>query len=542
MQFGLTPIIPTVTLTLTHQISAGDLNFNMLVQEKSAPLTELCDIFNLTNIVKEPTCFPKNSNPSLVDVILTNNPKTFNGTRICDTGLSDVHRLVACVMKNTVKQTRNGKTTYRSFKNLDETALLRHIENAPLHVADIFDDIDDVCWAHEKLLSEVIDEHIPVKERKSRPSKAPYMNGKLRKEINYKKKLRRTFENSRTTTNWNNFRIQRNKVTSLKRAAIRGYFFERCSGGPQSTDFWPTIKPFLSKGSANSLNICLLEDENVVNDPVSVCNIFNNHFSNIANDIGRDLSEEEVQNHTSVNKIREHVPIGSVPFVFKPILERQVDKYITSIGKKKATGLDDLSAKVLKIIKQPYLCHLTRLINRMFEDSTFPKYMKNARVTPIYKKEDPLLKKYYRPVSVLPIRSKIFERALADQLDDYFRALFHPFLSAYRKGYSCQSTLLALTEDWRQSLDGGHFVGAILMDLSKAFDCLPHRLLLEKLRAYNLAESAVSLLGSCLSDREQCVKIGNAQSASLPMCKGVPQGSIIGPLLFNIFINQYFHQ
>ena len=130
---------------------------------------------------------------------------------------------------------------------------------------------------------------------------------------------------------------------------------------------------------------------------------------------------------------------------------------------------------------------------------------------------------------------------MVDQLDDYFRAHFHPFLSAYRKGYSCQSTLLALTEDWRQSLDGGHFVGAILMDLSKAFDCLPHRLLLEKLRAYNLAESAVSLLGSYLSDREQCVKIGNAQSASLPMYKDVPQGSIIGPVLFNIFINYIFH-
>ena len=154
------------------------------------------------------------------------------------------------------------------------------------------------------------------------------------------------------------------------------------------------LKPFLSKGSANSLNICLLEDGNVVNDTVSVCNVFNDHFSNIANDIGRDLSEEEVQNHTSVIKIREHVPTGSVPSVpFKPISERQVDKYITSIGKKKATGLDDLSAKVLKIIKKPYLCHLTRMINRMFEDSTFPKHMKNARITPIYKKEGPLLKK-----------------------------------------------------------------------------------------------------------------------------------------------------
>ena len=296
-------------------------------------------------------------------------------------------------MKNTIKQKRNGKTMYRSFKNLDETALLRDIENAPLHIADIFDDIDDVCWAHEKLLSEVIDEHIPVKERKQKPSKAPYMNGKLRKEIDYKKQLRRTFEKSRTTNNWNHFRMQRNKVTSLKRAAIRGYFFERCSGGPQSKDFWPTINPFLSKGFANGVDICLLEDGNVVNDPVSVCNVFNDNFSNIANDIGRDLSEEEVQNHTSVIKIREHVPTASVPFVFKPISERQVDKYITSIGKKKATGLDDLSANVLKIIKKPYLCHLTRMINRMFEESTFPKHMKNARITPIFKKEDPLLKK-----------------------------------------------------------------------------------------------------------------------------------------------------
>ena len=126
-------------------------------------------------------------------------------------------------------------------------------------------------------------------------------------------------------------------------------------------------------------------------------------------------------------------------------------------------------------------------------------------------------------------------------MDDYFRVLFHPFLSASRKGYSCQSTLLALTEDWRQSLDGGHFVGAILMDLSKAFDCLPHRLLHEKLRAYNLAESTVSFLGSYLSDREQCVKIGNARSASLPMCKDVPQGYIIDPVLVNIFINDIFH-
>ena len=279
-------------------------------------------------------------------------------------------------------------------------------------------------------------------------------------------------------------------MTSLKRAAIRGYFFERCAGGAQSRDFWPTIKPFLSKGSKNSQEICLLENGNVISDPDSVCNIFNDHFSKIANDIGRNLNDEEVKNHESVQKIRENIP-RSEPLVFKQVSEKQVNRYIRSIGNAKATGLDNHSAKILKIIQPCYVTHLTRLVNRMFAESTFPESMKNARVTPIFKKEDPLLKKYYRPVSVLPIRSKIFERAMVDQLNDHFQTLFHPFLSAYRKGYSCQSTLLALTEDWKKALDDGHYVGAILMDLSKAFDCLPHKLLLEKLRAYNI-EDAIS--------------------------------------------------
>ena len=521
-------------------ILLGDLNFNMLSREKSAPLTDLCDIFDLSNLVKEATCFTKNSDPSLVDVFLTNRPRTFNGTLVCDTGLSDVHRLVACVMKNKLKAKPKEKTMHRCFKNLDENALRHDIETAPLHVAEIFDELDDVCWMQEKLLSAIIDEHIPVKERKQRHIKAPFMNGKLRKEINYKKKLRRTFENSRTDKNWNNFRTQRNKVTSLKRAAIRGYFFERCAGGAQSRDFWPTIKPFLSKGSKNSQEICLLENGNVISDPDSVCNIFNDHFSKIANDICRNLNDEEVKNHESVQKIRENIP-RSEPLVFKQVSEKQVNRYIRSIGNAKATGLDNHSAKILKIIQPCYVTHLTRLVNRMFAESTFPESMKNARVTPIFKKEDPLLKKYYRPVSVLPIRSKIFERAMVDQLNDHFQTLFHPFLSAYRKGYSCQSTLLALTEDWKKALDDGHYVGAILMDLSKAFDCLPHKLLLEKLRAYNISEHAVSLLSSYLSDRKQCVKIGRAQSTHLPMSKGVPQGSIAGPVLFNVFINDIFY-
>ena len=162
------------------------------------------------------------------------------------------------------------------------------VERIPFHMSYVFDDPDDVYWAHEYLLKEIIDEHVPVKERRCRPNKPPFMNSDLRKAIYTKRMLRNKYIKCRSPRNWDNYRKQRNLVTKLKRQSLRCYFFERCHRGPRSKDFWPTIKPFLyKKGSKDDPTILLNEDGKIISDQKDVCNVFNEFFVNVAKDTVR---------------------------------------------------------------------------------------------------------------------------------------------------------------------------------------------------------------------------------------------------------------
>ena len=173
--------------------------------------------------------------------------------------------------------------------------------------------------------------------------------------------------------------------------------------------------------------------------------------------------------------------------------------------------------------------------------SILPDDLKFAEVSSLFKRNDALNKSNYRPVSVLIALSKIYEKAVSIQVTDHFNSIFSALLSAFRKGYSCQSTLLNMVENFKCALDKGEYVACISMDISKAFDCLPHCLTICKLHAYGFSRDACKLIASYLYKRKQRVRIGEIKNDWKEMNKGVPQGSILGPLIFNIFMNDLFY-
>ncbi len=403
-----------------------------------------------------------------------------------------------------------------------------------------------------------LDKCAPIKTKNVRGNQNVFMTKDLSKAIMDRSRYKNTYNKNPTPQNRGIFKRQRNYCVFLRRKAKKEAFQKVTENFRSNTkQFYKLMKPFLSnKVLSESVDITLAENGHMITDTKNVVDIFNQYYiniveltsgkapTNIANEIPcGDFPPEIInnilltfRNHPSVQAIKKQKhDIKS--FSFKEVTEEEIYNLLLKLDHKKSTGEDNLPPKYVKAVSDLLAPPFTKVINMSIKECFFPNKAKIALVTPLFKSLERVLKKNYRPASVLSTFSKILEWVIKSQIVPYMDSYLSKFVSAYRKNDSAQHVLLRLIEEWRQNMDQNKLVGAVLMDLSKAFDCIPHDLLIAKLDAYGFSENALIYIYSYLKGRKQAVKIGNVISELLEILSGIPQGSILGPILFNIFIN-----
>ena len=319
-------------------------------------------------------------------------------------------------------------------------------------------------------------------------------------------------------------------------------------------EFWNLVRPFLTnKGTFSNDFITIKDKDRFVDDEGELVELFNNHYINIVektsgkppeNSFGNYENNADIvnaiikknENHPSILKINENFTPKST-FQLPRAEVSDINKLLKGINIKKTTGPDTIPPKLGKLSADVIDSHLCNIINLDIDKNDFSDGGKIASVRPMFKKKPRQELENYRPVSILNTFSKIYERYIHNSLTPFVDNFLSVFISAYRKTYSSNHVLIRLIENWKQSLDRKKFVGGLLMDLSKAFDCIPHELLIAKMHAYGFELNTLVFFYCYLKNRKQNVKINNTYSVFQVLLSGVPQGSILGPILFNIFIN-----
>jgi len=516
-------------------IITGD--FNLHVNNSLAPYVssflDLLDTFNLTQHI----AFPTHDSDNTLDLLITRSTSSLVSSTDCTyTPISD-HRFISSTLSiptnsrppRVIKPTR--KINSINITNFSNDILASTLYTSPAStLAPYLDQFSSTLTA-------LLDKHAPLKTTSclSRPHK-PFITPEIKKEKSKRSKLETIFRRNKTPQNDTNFKEQAKIVSKLITAARRTFFrntISTCSQQPKK--LWKTLDNLLCRKPPPSLpnSTC----------PASLASAFLQYFNDkVTNLCARftPLTPTLIQNLNPP-------PLSAPPPLsdFCPASCLEVRNAILS-SSNSTSPLDLIPTKLLKSCIDSLLPPITTIINLSLAEGTFPASFKTAIVKPLLKKyslpHDDLAS--YRPISNLNFISKILERIIQTRLTSHLRSFpsISPFQSAYRKFYSTETALLRIQNDLLLAIDKRKLSALVLLDLSAAFDTIDHQILLTRLSStFGLTGLALRLLTSYLTSRSQSVSIDSHSTTPSPMQTGVPQGSVLGPLLFCLYTTPLSH-
>ena len=478
----------------------GDLNCNINanpVDNVTRHLIELCESYQYTQLIQEPTRITQNSS-TLIDVFITNEPDKFAASGVCHIGFSD-HCLIYVARKHTSPKSYPRVVKSRQYKKLIFENFISDIELIPWSLIEQIGDPIRAWELWKKSFLAVADLHAPFKKKRIRNSTAPWLNPDIKRLMWERDRLKRIAIVTNDQTKWAEYKRLKNQVNHTIKACKKDHYhayFDDNVGKVKAT--WKGINSILSRKQNLAQTTKLTIGGKVITDSHDVCNAFNRHFTDIGPNLASKINTPRVS-------FEDYVRQCDSNFEFRLVNMEEVVKLVGNLPTGKADGLDTIPACLLKESISLTAASLTHIFNSVIATGVIPKDWKSARVTPIFKGDSRVDPANYRPISVLSVVAKLFEKAIFNQAYKYLddNNILTKFQSGFRPLHSTLTALLDTTDNWYLNIDNGLTNAILFIDLKKAFDTIDHEILLSKLQLYGFGGSGLKLLRNYLSERTQ---------------------------------------